>query len=327
MQAAVLVEPCKLEIQSLPVPEPGPGEVLIRVTLAGICGSDFGLYQGKFGVPLPVIPGHEAIGCIEKSGPGVMGLSNGQRVTIQPNFACGTCSTCLAGYPNLCTKKIRLGIDTHGVFADYVVVPAAYVWPLPEDLADEVAVLAEPLAVAVHALRRVTPGRGERVLILGSGLIGLLTLQLAVQCGAEVTACDLADERLALAESLGATRLLGAKSNLAAVYNNYDLIYETSGSASALSQAVRLAAPRGKIVMLGLPSQEYPLPAALIVRKELLITGSMIYTDEFAEVIEMLQAKRIISAPLISAKYPLNEIRLGFENFSLPTRFKTLVEM
>jgi len=115
MKAAVLIEPRKLIVTDAEIPEPGSREVLIRVALAGICGSDPTLYHGGFGVPLPVIPGHEAIGRIEKIGDGVSGLTPGQRVTIQPNFSCGSCRLCLAGHKNICPSKIRLGVDTNGV--------------------------------------------------------------------------------------------------------------------------------------------------------------------------------------------------------------------
>ena len=137
MKAALLVEPRKLIVTDTQAPAPGPSEVLIRVCLAGICGSDHTLYHGRFGVPMPVIPGHEAIGRIERVGSGVSDLAIGQRVTIQPNFSCGSCALCRAGHKNICPSKVRLGVDTNGVFAELVKVPADYVWPVPDDLADE----------------------------------------------------------------------------------------------------------------------------------------------------------------------------------------------
>jgi 2-desacetyl-2-hydroxyethyl bacteriochlorophyllide A dehydrogenase len=325
MKAAVLTETGKIEIKEVPPPEPGPGEVAIQVTLAGICGSDNTLFQGGCGVPLPVIPGHEAIGRIKKIGEGVSGLDVGQRVTIQPNFACGSCPVCQSGYPNICPSKIRLGIDSDGVFADYVKVPASYVWPIPEGLADEVAVMTEPLAVAVHAMNRVLPGKGDRTLIFGAGLIGLLTLQLAALHGAEVTACDLEESRLSLAKELGASQVMGAKDPFETFHNTFDVIYETSGSAAALAKAIQLAAPRGKIVMLGLPKGESPIPAAVIVRKELQIVGSMIYDNEFPQALELLANGQLQIEPLISARLPLSELNNAMNDFSSPTRVKTLL--
>jgi len=325
MKAAVLVEPRTIQIKDVHVPEPGPGEVLIRVTLAGICGSDYSLYTGKLAVSLPVIPGHEAIGRIEKLGSGVSGLAIGQRVTIQPNFSCGECRVCRSGHENICPAKVRLGIDTDGVFAEYVKVPAGYVWPIPEDLEDGVAVFTEPLAVPAHALKKTAPRKGDRTLILGAGVIGLLTLQLAVLHGAEVTACDLEEKRLALAKRLGASQVIDANDPMESAYNSFDCIYEASGAQAGLAQAIQLAGPSGRIVVLGLSGKEHPVPTALIVRKELQIMGSMVYTDEFPQVLGMLKSGQIETAPLITAKIPLSELNRTLKAFASPDRVKILV--
>ena len=325
MKAAVLVEPRTIQVKDVHVPEPGPGEVLIRVTLAGICGSDYSLYNGKLAVSLPVIPGHEAIGRIEKLGSGVSGLAIGQRVTIQPNFSCGECRVCRSGHENICPAKVRLGIDTDGVFAEYVKVPAGYVWPIPEDLEDGVAVFTEPLAVPAHALKKTAPRKGDRTLILGAGVIGLLTLQLAVLHGAEVTACDLEEKRLALAKRLGASQVIDANDPMESAYNSFDYIYEASGAQAGLAQAIQLAGPSGRIVVIGLPGKEYPAPTTLIVRKELKIMGSMIYTDEFPQVLNMLKSGKIQTEPLTSKKLPLSELNYALSEFDTPERMKMLV--
>ena len=325
MKAAVLVEPRTIQIKDVHVPEPGPREALIRVTLAGICGSDYSLYNGKLAVSLPVIPGHEAIGQIEKLGSGVSGLVIGQRVTIQPNFSCRECQVCRSGHENICPAKVRLGIDTDGVFAEYVKVPADYVWPVPEDLEDGVAVFTEPLAVAAHALNKTAPRKGDRTLILGAGVIGLLTLQLALLHGAEVTACDLEEKRLALAKRLGASQVIDANDPMESAYNSFDCIYEASGAQAGLSQAIQLAGPSGRIVVIGLPGKEHPAPTTLIVRKELKIMGSMIYTDEFPQVLSMLKSGRIQTEPLTSKKLPLSELNYALSEFDTPERMKMLV--
>lgn len=327
MKAAVLVEPQNLTVQEVTTPIPGPKEVLIKIALAGICGSDHTLFHGKFGVPLPVIPGHEAIGRIEKTGSSVSGLTVGQRVTIQPNFSCGTCPLCLAGRKNICPSKIRLGIDTHGVFAEYAVVPADYVWPVPNELADEVAVFSEPLAVIVHAMRVWAPQKGHRTLVFGAGVMGLLALQMAAVKEADVTACDLAENRLAIAKQLGASQTIGPGESLESFYNSFDVIYETSGAPLALNQVVKLAAPRGKIVLLGLPGKEHPVSTDSIVRKELQIMGSLIYTDEFPESINLLKTGRIQTGLLNTGKLSLEEIGGGLRNFASSERLKVLVDI
>ena len=325
MKAALLIEPRKLVIKDVPKPEPGPKDVLIRVLLGGICGSDHTLYHGGFGVPLPVIPGHEAVGRIESIGNGGSGLEVGQRVTIQPNFSCGSCALCRAGHKNMCPSKVRLGVDTNGVFAEFVKVPADYVWPVPDSLEDDVAVFTEPLAVTVHAMKIWEPRKGERTLIFGAGIMGLLALQLAVLRGAEVSACDLAETRLAMAAQLGASRTIGG--SVESYYNAFDVIYETSGAPASLEQVIRLAAPKGKIVILSLPGKDHPVPTDVIVRKELQIMGSLIYTDEFPESIALLKKGRIQTAPLNTGELSFNELDDGLREFTSPDRMKMLVRI
>jgi len=327
MKAAVLIEPRKIIVEDTKTPELGSGEVLIRVLLAGICGSDHTLYHGRFGVPLPVIPGHEAVGRIEEIGDGVSGLEVGQRVTIQPNFSCGSCALCRAGHKNICPSKVRLGVDTNGVFAELVKVPADYVWPVPDGIEDEVAVFTEPLAVTVHAMKIWEPRKGERTLIFGAGIMGLLALQLAVLRGAEVSACDLAETRLAMAERLGASRTIGPGDSFESYYNSFDVIYDTSGAPAALEQVIRLAAPKGKIVILSLPGEDHPVPTDMIVRKELQIMGSLIYTNEFPESMDILKSGKIKTDLLNTGKLSLNELDNGLREFASPERMKMLVEI
>jgi L-iditol 2-dehydrogenase len=327
MKAAVLTAPCHIEIRDVAVPEPGPGEVRLEVTLAGICGSDHTLYHGKFGVPMPVIPGHEAVGRIDKLGPGVSELSVGRRVTIQPNLSCGTCPSCAAGHENLCLSKTRLGVDADGVFAEYVSVPANRVWPVPGGLEDEVAVFTEPLAVAVHAMKVASPQKGDRTLIFGAGVMGLLVQQMAALSGGKVTACDLEETRLAVARQLGAVEIIGAKDPIESYFGQFDLLYETSGAAVALAQMIQLAASRATIVILGLPGKDQPIPIDMVVRKELQIKGSLIYTDEFPKTLEILQGGRIQTEVLTTEKVPLEEVDRVLRDFSSPKRIKMLVEI
>lgn len=327
MKAAILTDVGKIVVEDTAVPACGRDEVLIRVKLGGICGSDHTLYHGRFGVPLPVIPGHEAVGIVESMGEGVTGLETGQRVTIQPNFSCGQCALCTSGHGNTCPSKIRLGVDTNGVFAEFVNVPARYVWKIPDPIPDEVAVFAEPLAVGVHAMRITAPNPGDNVLIFGAGIMGLLVLQLAVSRGAKVTACDLAKERLSLANQLGASEILGPDTSHEDYDNTFDVIYETSGVPMALDRVIRLAAPLGKIVVLSLPGKDHAIPIDMVVRKELVIKGSLIYTVEFPEALEILQSGKVKTGPLATGRVSLMELNQFMRSFASPERVKTLVEI
>ena len=327
MKAALLVEPRKVIVTDTPPPAPGPGEVLIRVSLAGICGSDHTLYHGRFGVPLPVIPGHEAIGRIEEIGDGVPDTVVGQRVTVQPNFSCGKCALCRAGHKNICPSKVRLGVDTNGVFAELVKVPADYVWPVPDGLEDEVAVFTEPVAVTVHAMKTRTPQKSDRTLIFGAGIMGLLCLQLAAAQGAEITACDVVESRLEMARKLGASRTIGTREPVESFQGAFDVIYETSGAPGALDQVIRLAAPLAKIVVLSLPGKDHPVSTDLIVRKELQIMGSLIYTNEFPEAMDVLKSGKIKTDLLSTGKLSLDELDNALREFASPDRMKMLVEI
>jgi 2-desacetyl-2-hydroxyethyl bacteriochlorophyllide A dehydrogenase len=325
MKAAVLNNKADLSVIELPDPVPGPGEVVVEITLAGVCGTDYSLYHGKFDVPLPVVPGHEGMGAVRDIGLGVTNVDLGQRVVIQPNFACWECNLCAKGMDNICSQKVRLGLDINGVFAKYVKVPSRYVWPVPGNLDDRTAVLAEPLAVAAHALKILPPGKGDRVLVIGAGVIGIMTLLLAKLQGAHVSISDLLKEHLAMAEKMGADNTYKVGGANKPESSSFDLIYETAGAPTGLADAIELAAPGGRIALLGLPGADHPVFYTTIVRKELTVVGSMIYTDEFPGVLEILEAGQIDPTPLITDVIGLDDLDSTIKNFNAPDRFKILV--
>ena len=327
MKAAVLQDHSTIRLQDVNTPEPSADEALVKVNMGGICGSDHSTYRGKIAVAFPLIPGHEAVGTISRLGQSVEGLEIGQRVTIQPNFSCNTCALCQSGHGNICASKIRLGVDIDGVFAEYVKVPARYVWTVPDSLSDQIAVFTEPLAVCIHAMRRIRPKPGDRVLIFGAGVIGLMTAQLAVREGAQVTAADLSEKRLSLARQLGASQTIGPDTERESYFNQFDVIYETSGAPMAFDQTVRLAAGAGKICLLGLPGSENPISVDMIVRKELRVAGAMIYTDEFSEALDLLQSGHIQTSALTTSILPLAELESALKAFGDPMRIKTLVSI
>ena len=179
----------------------------MRIREARICRTDYSLYSGRLSAKLPIISGHEAAGEVAAVGPEVLGLNPGERVTIQPNFSCGKCSPCLTGKENICPNKVRLGLDTNGVFAQYVAVPQKYVWPLPEEISFSVGALVEPPSVALHGFNKRSPSPHERILVYGAGAIGLLFARLAVLAEGDVAAFDIAEPRLRAALKLGARKI------------------------------------------------------------------------------------------------------------------------
>ncbi|MBW6485331.1 MAG: alcohol dehydrogenase catalytic domain-containing protein [Syntrophobacterales bacterium] len=325
MKAAVLLEPGRIEILDVPIPTPRGGEVLVRIVGAGICGTDYAKYKGDLKGNFPVVAGHEGVGRIVALGPGAEGSSVGDMVAIQPNFACGKCETCRQGRGNICPNRIRLGLDVDGVFAQYATAPSRYVWKLPEGLSWERAALTEPLSVALHGIAKMTPSAAERVLVYGTGAIGLLYVQLAVLKGAKVTAFNHSEGRLAAARRLGAEKTISSLPLLEEEGEKFTVIYETSGSPAALNQVIGLAAPGARILLTGLPERDSPVSTALIARKELLIAGAMTYIDEFAVAIEMLQDGSIDSEAIITNIYPLENIPEALADFRSPARIKDLV--
>lgn len=327
MKAIVLTEPKRMELREMPMPSPGKGEVLVRVRQVGICGSDYSKYLGYLGGILPVIPGHEAIGEIAAVGPEVEGVRIGERVAIQPNFACGTCEICKSGLENICPNKIRLGIDSNGAFAEYVVVPRRYVWSLPDELSDSDAALIEPLAVAVHGISKFPPTAKDRVLIYGAGAIGMFFVQLAVLSGAHVTVIEIAEQRLEVARKLGATETFNSAEALEAASGAFTVVYETSGWPGALRQIINWCAPAARILLTGLPKEDSTFPTTLITRKELRIQGAIIYRDEFGEAIDLLKNGKIRTDLFITNVYPLEELPKVIVDFPSPSRVKDLIRI
>ena len=327
MQAAILTEPGKIEIREAPTPSPRQGEVLVRIIEAGICGTDYACYMGNLTTIYPIIPGHEAVGEIAALGEGVSGVRVGEKVVIQPNFPCTTCPVCRGGHENVCPNKVRLGLDVDGVFAQYVCVPRPYVWPLPDGLPVSVAALAEPLSVALHAFRKSPPAPDERVLVYGAGIIGLLLVRLAVLSKARVAAVDIAEQRLAIAKELGADTIYPSFPELEKDAGSFSTLYDTSGVADAFSNIVKIAAPGGNIVLTGLPHKEFPLLTSTIVRKELTIRGSMIYTDEFPAALDLLKQGKMKIERLMTETYPLEMLSQALEGFRSPDRVKTLIRI
>jgi 2-desacetyl-2-hydroxyethyl bacteriochlorophyllide A dehydrogenase len=325
MKAAVLVEPGKLVIDSLAEPTLKSGEVLIRMRAAGLCGSDYTKWQGLFGGPYGIAPGHEGAGEIVQIGPGVAGRQVGERVVIQPNIPCGTCLVCRGGRENTCPQKIRMGIDVSGVLAEYAAVPARLAWPLPDNLSFAEGTLAEPLAVALHGFKMAPAAAGERVLIYGAGAIGLFYVRLAVLAGAEVSALDIAPPRLEAAGRLGAARIYSSLEEIKQAGASFEVIYETSGQKSALAETVNLASPGGRILLCGLPKEEYPLATTTIVRKELTIYGSIIYRDEFPQALALLAGGQIPAEIFITGRHRLEEAAAALADFPSPRRIKEII--
>jgi threonine dehydrogenase-like Zn-dependent dehydrogenase len=271
----------RLELESLPEPPPGPGEVLFDVELAGICGSDLHAYRGHPGPRRPpLVLGHEAVGSVAGR-PG--------RFAVFPLVVCGRCPACLRGEENLCERRGLLGLDRQGVFAERVPVREDALVPVPHELDPHVAVLVEPLATSLSALRIDGVAAGDSVLVVGGGAIGLLAVYAAAERGACAVCVEPVDERRAVAERLGAVAVLAdAAETVPAVA---DVAIDAVGIEPTWRAAVAGVRPGGKVALLGLGQAEGSMPAGDLVRRGIAVRGHYAYTrPDFEDALALLAA-------------------------------------
>jgi threonine dehydrogenase-like Zn-dependent dehydrogenase len=268
-----------LAMEELPEPEAAAGEVVLDVGLAGICGSDLHPFKGHHGPRRPpLVLGHEVVGTV----PGLPG-----RWSVFPLVVCGKCEACLAGRENLCPSRQLLGLHRPGVFADRVAVPRAALLEVPDGLSDHVAALVEPLAVCIAALAPARLGPDSRVLVLGCGPIGLLSVHLAARRGAEVVAVEPVQGRRAWASRLGAASALATADE--ADEMDVDLSVDAVGAEATWRTAIAKTRAGGEVVVVGLAQSDGGMPVADLVRRSIRLRGQFAYTRaEFAEALELL---------------------------------------
>ena len=324
MLAAVLHGAKDIRVETCPVADLMPGMVRLRVRRAGICGSDSHYFEhgycGPFVPTRPFILGHEFTADVEAVGEGVTTPAVGTRVTVNPPRACGVCEACKGGRSNLCRKTIMLGSasttpPTDGAFAEFVTVRADQCHELPAGMDDGLGAMMEPLAVALHAVKRAGTVSGKRVLVVGGGPIGLL---LGMTCrafgAAPVAVSDIVAARRQTALELGADVALdpAAKDLPEQVKqftgDGFEVIFEASGARPALRQAFDLVRPGGTIVQIGtLGTEDVPLPANQLMVREIQFIGSFRYGNVFDEAIRLVASGRLNLQPLISRVFPLSE--------------------
>lgn len=324
MRAACLTEKERIVLQERPLPEPGPGEVRLRPVAVGVCGSDVHAFLGEHPfVHPPIVLGHEIGALVDKVGPGVDGLEAGQLVTVEPNLVCGQCYNCRTGRYNICARLRVIGcVGYDGAMADYLVVPAEKVIPVPAGWPVERAALVEPTAVGVHAVRQGLLRPGYDVLVLGAGIIGLVTAQAAKAMGASrVLIVDRIDARLERAHSLGLTETLNnERTDLRrAVRDRFgdkgaDLIFDCVGIQPTLDAAVEVARKGTRIVMVGVPAGRLSVDMALVQDRELEIVGTLMYRKEdYHTAIELMDGGAIKVDSLVTHRFPLDHVMEAFD--------------
>ncbi len=312
MKAAFLNKPSEILIKDVEIPEPAFGEVRIKLSKIGICGSDVHLFQGHRVLEKPIIIGHEGLGFIDKIGEGVLARNIGERVVIEPNIPCRKCKYCMSGKGNICINKRVIGVNEAGCFAEYICLPEEFCWNISDNISDENAVTIEPMAVAYHALFSSKAQSGDAIAIIGLGAIGLLLTHLALSLGYIVFVTEINENKLKIAEGMGAIRLayggdLDQQSTQLAknwLENDVCAVFECAGTSFTASLATA-AAPRGsEIVLVGLSEKEATFRPLKIAREGINIVSSIVYNHpfDFKRVIQLIESKKIQPEFIISSK-------------------------
>ena len=307
MKAAVLVKPLQIEVGEHPIPNPGPGQLRIRLQDVGICGSDVHYFGGHRPLPAPTIIGHEGWGYIDALGEGV-NRELGERVVVDPNAPCGNCNSCARGQATICPNKRTIGLNAPGCFAEYVLIPTDFAHKLPDSIAAQDAVTIEPTAVAFHALKKAALTKGDAIYILGLGAIGMLITHLAVVQGLKVYANDLNPILQEKAYEFGALQGDWKEADIR-------VIFECTGSAAATTQLMA-DAPRGaSVILLGLSEKQASFIPLDVVRRGISIQGSLIYDHpaDFQSVIQLIEDGKIQPHKIISKYIPLSEVQAGLQ--------------
>lgn len=324
MKAAVLHAPGDLRVEDVPVPQPGKGEVLVKVGAAGICGSDIGRVMVTGTYRFPTIPGHEFAGTVAELGAGVEGLARGDTVAVAPLIPCRRCEWCQAGKFSLCDDYDFVGSRRDGAFAQYICAPAENVLKVPAGVSPEVAATIEPAAIILHGIHKLDVRLGDAVAVVGCGALGFFALQFAKLSGARpLIAVDVDEEKLALARQVGADVCINpAKGDAVAAIRaatrgrGVAVSLECAGSGPGRDLAILAAAKQGKVMLYGTAYGDVTFAEkafARMVREELEVIGSWnSYSlpfpgKEWFDIIGLLADGRLVVDPLITHRATLEE--------------------
>jgi len=321
MKALLLSKYEQLDLVDLPEPRPARGELLVRVAACGICGSDVHGYDGSSGRRIPpIVMGHEAAGVVASTGDGVTAFREGDRVTFDSTVYCGACDFCLRGQMNLCDNRQVLGVSCGdyrraGAFAEYVTIPEHIVYKLPDALSFSEAAMLEAVSVALHAIRVTDLHGGEIALVIGAGMIGLLTMQAARVAGcSRVIIADIDQTRLNRAREVGATEtlLISGRDLVTEILRltdgkGVDVVLEAVGRNETIIAAIDSVRKGGTVTLIGNITPEVTIPLQKVVSRQIRLQGSCASSGEYPEAIELLATGAIQVKPLITAVVPLSE--------------------
>lgn len=327
MLATRLIAVNDIRTVEVPVPVPQPGEVLIRVEACGICGTDRHLLAGEFPSAPPVTLGHEFSGIVVGRGAGVT-MAEGTRVTCDPNTWCGQCGPCRRGRVNLCERNVATGLGRDGGFAEYCTFPAQKAHVLPGTLDPRFGAFCEPLACTLHGIDIGAPRPGERVAILGGGVIGMLAVQLCALAGAEVMLLTRSAAKQALGRSLGAQHACADEAAARALWpKGADLVVECAGVVDTVEMAPRLALSGGRVVILGVlaKGQKVAIEPFDLLFREVQLLSSFINPFTHDRAVDLIATGRVRVGPLITRTLPLAEAAAAISAPPLPDEIRAIV--
>ena len=317
MLQQVMTAPGEISFREVPMPEVHENDVLVRIRRIGVCGSDIHVYHGEHPfTSYPVTQGHEVAGEVVSYGKNVQGLHEGQKVTIQPQVFCGECYPCRHGKYNLCEHLKVMGFQTTGVASEYFAVDASKVTPLPDTMSFDEGAMIEPLAVAIHAVRRVGDVTGQKIAVLGAGPIGILVAQTAKGLGAaSVMITDISDLRLKKATECGvdicvntAQRDFGEALVEAFGPDKADVIYDCAGNDITMNQAIRCARKGSTIILVAVFAKMATVDLAVLNDHELDLNTTMMYrSEDYEEAIRLVQEGRVQLTPPISQHFAFTD--------------------
>ena len=330
MRAAVMAEPGRIEMEERPIPTPEAGDVLIRVSSVGVCGSDTHYYRhgrvGSFVVDAPLVLGHEAAGTVVGVGEGIDRSRIGQRVSIEPQRPDPGSEETRRGHYNLCPHmRFFATPPVDGALCDYVTIGAAFAHPVPDSMSDDAAALCEPLSVGIAAIRKAGIDGGSRVLIAGAGPIGIVVAQLARAYGAtDIIVSDPDQARREQAMAFGATTVLDPTVD-DVVGREVDAFIDASGAPAAVVDGIRALRPAGTVVLVGSGAESMELPTQLIQNRELVLTGVFRYANTWPTAIALVESGRVDLDAMVTARFPLEKVAEALDSDRTPGSVKTVV--
>lgn len=306
-------------VKDMPKPVIGKEDVLIKVKAVGICGTDVPILKGIREVPIPMIPGHEFAGDIVEIGENVNEFQIGDRVTPSIVIGCGSCYFCRDGRESLCDNIVETGIHVDGAFAEYVKVPAKVVHKLPDTMSYEQGASIDPIASAYHPLKKAHIQSEDTVVVFGPGPIGLYAIQIAKTEGAKqiiVVGIKKDAHRLKLAKEVGADEIIvaGEEDVMQRISDltegrMADIVVEATGNHNIFNDTIQAVRKHGQIILIGIFHHDANADIAKIVRKEIIVRGSICYTwQDYKECIDLVNAGRVRVEPIITSRYALKDI-------------------